>query len=61
MIPFLLDPPDMPVIEGIKIPLNLYVVFKEPVLLAGMSYPGIRTPWENIRDAGFSGVVCLCN
>ena len=51
----------MPVIEGIRIPLNLYVVLKEPALLAGMSHPGTRTPWEKIGDAGFSNVVCLCD
>ena len=51
----------MPEIDGIRIPLNLYVVLKEPALLAGMSYPGMRTPWENIGNAGFSGVVCLCD
>ncbi len=40
----LLSPLEMPVIDGVKIPLNLYVVLKEPALLAGMSYPGMRTP-----------------
>ena len=61
MLPSLLSPQSMPVIEGIRIPLNLYVVLKEPVLLAGMSHPGMRTPWEKIGDAGFSSVVCLCD
>lgn len=61
MVPALLSPLEMPVIDGIRIPLNLYVVLKEPALLAGMSYPGMRTPWENIGGAGFSGVVCLCD
>jgi hypothetical protein len=61
MLPSLLTPLEMPVIEGIRIPLNLYVVLKEPSLLAGMSYPGTRTPWEKIGDAGFSNVVCLCD
>ena len=44
----------MPVIEGIRIPLNLYVVLKEPSLLAGMSHPGTRTPWEKIGDQAVS-------
>ena len=57
----LLSPLAMPVIEGIRIPINFYVVLKEPVPLAGMSYPALRTPWEKIGNAGFSGVVCLCN
>jgi protein-tyrosine phosphatase len=59
MLPSLLSPSSMPVIEGIRIPTNLYVVLKEPALLAGMSHPGMRTPWEKIGDAGFSNVVCL--
>ena len=57
----LLSPQSMPVIEGIRIPINFYVVLKEPIPLAGISYPGVRTPWEKIGDAGFSSVVCLCD
>lgn len=57
----LLTPLEMPAIDGIKIPVNLYVVLKEPSLLAGMSYPDMRTPWENIAKAGFSDVICLCD
>ncbi len=41
--------------------MNFYVVLKEPVPLAGMSYPSAYTPWEKIRNAGFSSVVCLCD
>ncbi|KKH61109.1 hypothetical protein DU74_10520 [Methanosarcina mazei] len=59
IMPSLLSPKEMPSIEGIRIPLNLYVVLKEPVLLAGMSRPGKSTPWEKIGEAGFSNVVCL--
>lgn len=55
----LLSPRKMPLIEGIQIPLNFYVVLKEPVLLAGMSRPGKSTPWEKIGEAGFSNIVCL--
>ncbi|MDI9394353.1 MAG: tyrosine-protein phosphatase [Euryarchaeota archaeon] len=58
-MPPLLSPREMPSIEGIQIPLNFYVVLKEPVLLAGMSRPGMSTPWEKIGEAGFSNVVCL--
>lgn len=61
MVSSLLSPLAMPVIEGIRIPRNFYVVLKEPVPLAGMSYPGERTPWEKIGNAGFSGLVCLCD
>jgi protein-tyrosine phosphatase len=59
MLPSLLSPWQMPKIEGIRIPINLYVVLKEPVLLAGMSNPRMNTPWEKIGNAGFSNVVCL--
>ena len=46
MLPSLLSPQSMPVIEGIRIPLNIYIILKEPMLLAGMSYFGMRTPWK---------------
>jgi hypothetical protein len=39
MLPSLLSPLEMPMIDGIRIPMNLYVVLKEPALLAGMSHP----------------------
>ncbi|HII01654.1 TPA: hypothetical protein HA351_08415 [Methanosarcinaceae archaeon] len=60
-MPSLLTPLEMPVIDGIRMPRNLYVVLKEPALLAGMPYPGVFTPWDKIAAAGFSGVVCLCD
>ena len=59
MLPSLIYPEEMPKIDGIKIPANLYVVLKKPALLAGMALPGKSTPWEKIGDAGFSNVVCL--
>lgn len=59
MLPSLIYPEEMPKIDGIRIPANLYIVLKEPALLAGMAFPGKSTPWEKIRDAGFSNVVCL--
>jgi len=59
MMPSLLSLREMPSIEGIRIPLNFYIVLKEPVLLAGMSRPGKSTPWEKIGEAGFSNIVCL--
>ena len=43
-MPSLLSPKKMSSIEGIRIPMNFYVVLKEPVLLG---------------EAGFSNVVCL--
>jgi len=51
----------MPAIEGIRVPMNFYVVLKEPAPLAGMSYPRMHTPWEKIGNAGFSSIVCLCD
>jgi hypothetical protein len=61
MLPSILSPQSTPLIEGIRIPLNFYVILKEPAPLAGMSYPAVRTPWEKISNAGFSSVVCLCD
>ncbi len=60
-MPSLLTPLEMPSIDGIKMPRNLYVVLKEPALLAGMTYPTVFTPWEKIAAAGLSEVVCLCD
>ena len=54
-MPSLLTPLEMPVIDGITMPRNLYVVLKEPALLAGMPYPGVFTPWDKIAAAVFSG------
>ncbi|WP_410509549.1 hypothetical protein RSJ42_04840 [Methanosarcina hadiensis] len=59
MMHSLLSPREMPSIEGIRIPLNFYVVLNEPVPLAGMFRPGKSTPWEKIGEAGFSNVACL--
>lgn len=59
MLPSLIYPEEMPKIDGIKIPANLYVVIKKPALFAGMALPGKSTPWENIKNAGFLNVVCL--
>jgi len=61
MLPSLLSPLAMPAIEGIRVPMNFYVVLKEPAPLAGMSYPRMHTPWEKIGNAGFSSIVCLCD
>lgn len=61
MVSSLLSPIEMPAVGGIRIPSNLYVVLKDPALLAGMPYPGVHTPWECLGEAGFSGIVCLCD
>jgi protein-tyrosine phosphatase len=61
MLPSLLSTDEMPVIDGIRIPEDLYAVLKDPFLLAGMSYPSVFTPWEEIHEAGFSNIVCLAD
>ena len=61
MMPSLLSPLEMPAIDGLKMPRNFYIVLREPSLLAGMSYPEVFTPWEKMKAAGFTGVVCLCD
>jgi protein-tyrosine phosphatase len=60
-MPKLLSVGEMPKVSGIKMPWDLYIVFNEPSLLAGMSYPRPITPWKNLEKAGFTGVVCLCD
>lgn len=37
---------------------GLYIVGREPALLAGMPYPEDK-PWDDLRDLGFRHVVCL--
>ncbi len=48
-------------IFGLQMPRQLYVVLKEPALLAGMAYPAMGMPWHLLFNAGFSHVVCLCS
>ncbi len=55
----LLQPPDMPPIQGIQIPQELYWILRDPAPLAGMCYPSTFTPWRDLKAAGFSHVVCL--
>ena len=59
-MPALLSPHEMPVIDGLNIPEDFYIVAKEPAILAGMAYPYMRTPWKNMYDIGIMNVVCLC-
>lgn len=54
MMPSLLNPLKMLVIYGIKMPLDFYVVLREPLLLAGMSYPGVFIPRDKMKARGFS-------
>lgn len=60
-MPSLSAPLEAPLICGMRMPLDLYIVLEKPALLAGMAYPGIRTPWEKLAEAGFSNIVCLCD
>ncbi len=58
-MPKLLSVKEMPKIDGVKIPWDLYVVMDDP-LLAGMCYPYSGISFESLEKAGFSGIVCLC-
>jgi protein-tyrosine phosphatase len=58
-MPKLLSVKEMPKIDGIVIPHDLYVVMKEPAPMAGMYFPRGRTPWKNLSSAGFGSIVCL--
>ncbi len=60
-MPKLLSVEDMPNVEGIKVPRDLYIVMMEPAPLAGMCHPYIGTSWESLAKAGFTGIVCLCD
>jgi protein-tyrosine phosphatase len=59
-MPKLMSVEDMPKVNGVKIPWDMYVVMDQP-LLAGMCYPYSGTPWDSLEKAGFSGIVCLCD
>jgi hypothetical protein len=50
---------EMPMIRGIDVPRSFYWVLRDPAPLAGMAYPGAKTPWRTLHDLGFRHVVCL--
>jgi protein-tyrosine phosphatase len=61
-LPFaLLDPAEMPSPSGLSVPLQFYLVTREPAPLAGMPYPGSDTPWQAYYELGLSHVVSLHN
>ena len=56
----LIEPAEMPLLPGTRVPDSLYLVTREPAPLAGMEYPD----WEGFSWAGLAGlglqhVVCL--
>ncbi|MGA9398449.1 MAG: hypothetical protein WBV22_09355 [Anaerolineaceae bacterium] len=55
----LLSVESMPQIPGLKIPDSFYLVTRLPASLAGMSLPGLTTPWEALFRLGLHRVVCL--
>jgi hypothetical protein len=58
-MPKLLSVCDMPDMDGIKIPWDVYVVMDKP-RLAGMCYPYAGISFNSLAEAGFTGIVCLC-
>ena len=46
-------------LPGYGTPHDFYWVIENPAPLAGMRYPDEKTPWKNMRKAGFHHVVCL--
>jgi hypothetical protein len=50
---------EMPMIRGMDVPRSFYWVLRDPAPLAGMAYPGAKTPWTTLHDLGFRHVVCL--
>ncbi len=59
-MPKLLSVWEMPQIGDIRMPWDLYVVMRKP-LLAGMCYPYGGISWDSLAKAGFTDVVCLCD
>lgn len=56
----LIEPADMPGVEGADVPRQVYLVTRQPAPLAGMAYPdwrGLR--WDALAGLGVQGVVCL--
>jgi protein-tyrosine phosphatase len=59
-LPFaLLAPAEMPSLPGLSVPLQFYLVTRDPAPLAGMPYPGPDTPWTAFYELGLRHVVCL--
>ncbi len=55
----LIKPKDMPSLDGVRVPQDLYVVLDDSYLLGGMRYPSFGVPWQQLYDKGFRGIVCL--
>lgn len=49
---------EMPAVAGLRVPRDLHVVLRAPVLLGGMRFPD-ASRWQALHDAGFRRVVCL--
>jgi protein tyrosine phosphatase (PTP) superfamily phosphohydrolase (DUF442 family) len=58
-MPDLIQPSDMPAIQGLAVPYDFYWVLQHPAPLAGMPYPSSRMPWTELAAAGFRHVICL--
>jgi protein-tyrosine phosphatase len=50
----------MPIVNGIAVPADVYVVLNTPATLAGMSYPDEQR-WASLSVVGIKWVVCLTN
>lgn len=56
----LIEPADMPGVEGAEVPQQVYLVTHQPAPLAGMAFPGWHgLRWEALADLGVESVVCL--
>jgi len=56
----LIEPADMPLVPGARVPHDIYLVTREPAPLAGMKYPdwdGLS--WPSLANLGLEHVVCL--
>jgi hypothetical protein len=50
---------EMPLIQDLDIPEAIYLVTREPALLAGMRRPSTATPWKELHRIGLRQIVCL--
>jgi len=56
----LIEPADMPMIEGVDVPQQVYLVTRQPAPLAGMAYPdGSGRRWKALAGMGVESVLCL--
>jgi hypothetical protein len=57
--PRLLTVEKMPLVKGLIVPDDFYLVIRQPALLAGMICPTSTTSWSALYETGLKKVICL--